>query len=61
MQIRRAKEIVTSPESIEVIYKGKPVWIESINNQTNSAYVKYLDNSERMEVPVMELVENEKH
>ncbi|KXZ40629.1 small acid-soluble spore protein H (minor) [Alkalithermobacter thermoalcaliphilus JW-YL-7 = DSM 7308] len=61
MQIRRAKEIVASPENVEVIYKGKPVWIESINNQTNSAYVRYLDNSERMEVPVMELVENEKH
>lgn len=52
----RAKQILESTESIQVLYQGSPVWIESIG-ENNVAIATRLDSSEKLEVPVYLLVE----
>ncbi len=51
----RAKEIVDSLGVINVLYKGSPVWIENINN--DSVQIQDLNTQKRFEVPVKDLVE----
>lgn len=60
MFIRRAEEIVHSQDVVQVFYKNNPVWIEKVDNNRETAYVKFLDNTTRMEVPLIELIEIEK-
>lgn len=52
----RAKEILNSNNSIEVLYRGEPVWIENVKD-TNTAVITNLDNKRTEEVPVYLLVE----
>ncbi|SHK09592.1 H-type small acid-soluble spore protein [Tepidibacter formicigenes] len=59
MFIRRAKEIVQSNDTIEVLYKNEPIWIEHVYSETETAYIRSLNNDKRMEVPILDLVENE--
>ncbi|MDM5197575.1 H-type small acid-soluble spore protein [Fictibacillus enclensis] len=59
MNTDRAKQIITSPSEIEVHYYGKPVWIESINAASGTAWVHPNDNpTHDMEVPVSDLEEH---
>ena len=58
MDSRRAKEIIQSQESIQVLYQDTPVWLESIKDN-NIAEVTKLDNrQDKIQVPVYLLVEN---
>lgn len=57
MNFSRAREIFNSEKNIEVLLNGTPVWIESLNGETNSARVRPLNGKESLEVPVAELVE----
>jgi small acid-soluble spore protein H (minor) len=59
VQIRRAEEIIASPEKIEVLYNENPVWLEDIVNN-EKAYVTVLGSCKTMEVPVSDLVETGK-
>jgi H-type small acid-soluble spore protein len=52
----RAKQILESTESIQVLYEGSPVWLESIG-ENNIATATKLDSSVKIEVPVYMLVE----
>ncbi len=61
MIIRRAKEILNSSDTIDVVYQKNPVWIEYVNEDLETAYVRSLDNKNRMEVPILDLIEKEKH
>lgn len=56
MDLGRAQEILKSPETIQVLYQGTPVWIEKVHS-TNSAEVTLLNNNEKINVPVNELME----
>ncbi|CEP66268.1 Small acid-soluble spore protein, SspH [Moorella glycerini] len=58
MRYERAQEILASPETIKVLYEGKPIWIESLNPSTQTAYITSdaLPEKEK-EVPVSELYE----
>lgn len=58
MKLERAKEIFDSYGVIEVSYKSKPIWIESIYLEENTAQVKVLSSNEVLEVPVGELKED---
>lgn len=57
MNTRRAEEIIASSKNIEVVHAYKPVWIKSINKETNLAQVMVLGSKEEMEVAITELAE----
>jgi len=58
MNFERARQIMISDETIEVLYEGSPVWIESLNPENNTARVRPLDGlGSAREVPVTKLVE----
>lgn len=57
MDINRAREIMSSDETITVLLDGAPVWIESIN-KNGLASVNSLDGGGKVKsVPVLELFE----
>lgn len=57
MDIERAKEIMSSPGKINVLYNGSPVWLENIN-ENNTVHVTLIDSHSCAEVPVYKLVES---
>lgn len=58
MDTKRAKEILNNTErTIEVLYQGSPVWLESVTD-ANTVVVSYIENHKKEEVPVYKLVEN---
>ncbi len=57
MDVKRAQEILKSPETIQVLHNGSPVWIENIKDN-NTADVTYFEGNRRETVPVYKLVEN---
>lgn len=56
MDIERVRQIVRSPERIDVLYQGTPVWIESIMND-NTVEVTNLETRNRFQTSVNSLVE----
>jgi small acid-soluble spore protein H (minor) len=59
MDMKRARQILDSADTIEVLHSGSPVWIESLKPDNNTAIVKPLDGrGAAREVPVTELVES---
>jgi len=58
MDVGRAKQIVDSPETIEVLYQGVPVWIQNVNegNETARVYTRENPDDEKV-VSVNELRE----
>lgn len=57
MDSERAKQIMKSKEAIQVLYRGSPVWLESVK-ENNLAEVTQLDGREKAEVPVYLLIED---
>lgn len=58
MDFERARQIIISDETIEVLYDGSPVWIESLNPENKTARIKPLKGGgSAREVPVAQLVE----
>lgn len=58
VDINRARQILKSEETIEVLRDGSPVWIEGVNEQNNTASVKPLNGQGKVsEVSVADLVE----
>jgi len=57
MQTYRAKEIINSPDKIEVLYKNISVWIENVDTTNSIANVKILDTNETLKVQVDDLNE----
>ena len=56
MDNKRAREIINSLGVIEVLYQGRPIWIEDIDGSL--AQVRYLDARDSFEVPVGQLEES---
>ncbi len=56
MDNKRAQEIIDSLGVIEVLLRGRPVWIEGLDGEL--ARVRFLDDSHNLKVPVGELQEN---
>ncbi|MDK2823902.1 MAG: hypothetical protein PWQ67_497 [Clostridia bacterium] len=63
MDFERAKEIVNSPDNIQVLHKDKSIWITNLNASTKTAEIATGPQfQERMTVPVSELEEvHKKH
>ncbi|MEW6447415.1 MAG: H-type small acid-soluble spore protein [Bacillota bacterium] len=58
MNPERAQQIINSDKTINVLFNGTPVWIESLDPEGNRATVKTLDEKRKLlEVPVAALVE----
>ncbi len=58
MNFKRAREIFNSRERIDVLHNGAPVWIEELDDGSNSAVVKSLNGKpDFFQVPVDELAE----
>lgn len=57
MDSERAKQIMESKGVIEVLFRGSPVWIESLGDN-NTAEVSYLRTKEKVEAPIYLLTEN---
>lgn len=57
MDSKRAEQIMQSSETVQVLYQGSPVWIESIKDN-NTAEITYIDGKRKIEVPIYLLVEN---
>ncbi|MCK9313311.1 MAG: H-type small acid-soluble spore protein [Methanocorpusculum sp.] len=55
MDNKRAREVINSLGVIEVLYQGRPVWIEDIDGSL--AQVRYLDDRDSFEISVGELQE----
>lgn len=55
MDYPRAKQILESPQVIQVKYRGRPVWIESLDQEDHTARVSM--EKEVMTVPIGELME----
>jgi H-type small acid-soluble spore protein len=51
----RAKQIFESPQVIKVKYRGKPVWIESLDREGHTARVTI--EKDIVTVPIGELME----
>lgn len=56
MDNERAQEIINSLGVIEVLLRGRPVWIEDLDG--SMAQVRFLDDSHYFRVPVGELQES---
>jgi small acid-soluble spore protein H (minor) len=56
MDNKRAQEIIDSLGVIEVLLRGRPVWIEGLDGEL--ARVRFLDDSHNLKVTVGELQEN---
>jgi small acid-soluble spore protein H (minor) len=58
MDTRRASEIASSPDMIDVIYDGEPIYIENVNSAKDTASIHFLSRPEHSEeVSLTKLVE----
>jgi small acid-soluble spore protein H (minor) len=59
MDKKRAKEIASSPVMANVTYNGTPIYIESVNNNKETANIHPLDKPNNIqEVPLDSLLEH---
>lgn len=58
MDIKRANEIIESLGVIGVSYKGDPVWLENINQQSDTVKVKNMKTDKELNVAVSDLKED---
>lgn len=59
MNYSRAKEIFASPIMVDVTYNDTQIYIDSVNETTQTAHIHYLNQpSNKLEVPVSNLQEN---
>lgn len=58
MDKKRASTIVTLPTMVDVTYNGKPIYIESVNDNDGTAMIHPISEpTNRQEVPVSSLTE----
>ncbi|WP_168198213.1 H-type small acid-soluble spore protein [Crassaminicella thermophila] len=55
MDFQRAQQIFNSTKSITVFHKGESIWIERLDPNTQTAYVRTLSGEKT--IPVSELQE----
>lgn len=59
MDFQRAQEILNSPDTYEVFYRGKLVWIRGLKSDDNSAEVEILSDRVVTRVLVEDLIEGD--
>nr|MDH3153688.1 small acid-soluble spore protein H [Bacillus licheniformis]MDH3164296.1 small acid-soluble spore protein H [Bacillus licheniformis] len=59
MNTRRAQEIVESPDMVDVTYNGRPIYIQRVDEQNETARIFPLGQPENeQEVPLANLKEH---
>lgn len=59
MSYERAKEIIASPNMIDVTYNNTKVYIENVNETDKTANIHYVDKPDnKLEVPINSLLEH---
>lgn len=58
MDIKKATEIIESLGVIGVNYKGDSVWIENINEESNTVRVKNMKTDKELNVDIKDLEED---
>ncbi|MCY7778604.1 small acid-soluble spore protein H [Bacillus haynesii] len=59
MNTQRAQEIVESPDMVDVTYNGRPIYIQHVNEQNETARIFPLGQPENeQEVPLANLEEH---
>ncbi|UOQ83344.1 H-type small acid-soluble spore protein [Gracilibacillus salinarum] len=60
MNLMRAKDIKDDPVMQDVVYNGKYVYIEDVNDETQKALIRYTkESNDTFEVDVTQLTEEE--
>ncbi|UOQ49929.1 H-type small acid-soluble spore protein [Gracilibacillus caseinilyticus] len=60
MNLMRAKDIKDDPVMQDVVYNGKYVYIEDVNDETQEALIRYTkESTDTFEVDVTQLTEEE--
>ncbi len=60
MEFKRAKQIYYSPDKIDVLHNGQPVWISNLDSTNNTVEVQYLQSQDMYaKVNSLELTEAE--
>ncbi len=57
MDVTRARQILQSGDSVQVLHRGSPIWIERVL-ENNTAEISYPGNGRKEIVPVYLLVES---
>lgn len=57
MDANRARMILESPDSVQVMHENSPVWIEKVLDN-NSAEIRFLNNNKKEIIPLRQLIEN---
>ncbi len=58
MEFERAKQIYYSPDKINVLHKGQPVWISNLDSSNNTVEIEYLQSrDDYAKVNALELTE----
>ena len=57
MTLKRINNIISTDEKIDVFYKNRPVWIQSISSKENIAKIGYVDDFEEDDVDISDLYE----
>lgn len=59
MNYQRAKEIVSSPDMVNVTHENTPVYMEMVNDSNQTCTIHYLNQPNRkMNVPLSSLIEH---
>ena len=58
MDLRRAQEIMESRSTIGVRYLNRPIWIENLNENDNTAQISFIDAKGEAVVSVNKLIES---
>ena len=56
MEIKRIYEMLNNKEKVEIEYNSRPVWIQNLED-SDTARVGFIDNSDEMEVNIRDLIE----
>lgn len=56
MDKKRAKDIVSSPNMVDVTYNGSRVYMEKVNDSNNTCTIHYLSNPRQQENVALSLL-----
>lgn len=57
MDLNRIQSILNNKEKCDVFYEDRPVWIQGLNDDNNTAKIGFVDNFEEKDVFINDLYE----
>ena len=59
MNIKKIHSILNNKEKCDIFYDERPVWVQGINEHTDTAKVGFIDNFEEKDVYIEDLYEKD--